>query len=356
MALAGSFELLMNKEFIARLHEGIDTATERVFIQVMTFDGDPAGLGVADRLIAAAQRGVDVRLTVDLFAFRYISDVRATSAAVMGEAADTHDMFDRLEQAGVAVTYVGPWGPLFAWAAVRNHKKIFVVDSTAYLGGINISDHNFEWLDFTIGIGDQTAVSEIVSDFEATRRGEIASYEGAIVTNENIERTFDEMIRTAKRSIVVASPYALDLDLDKRLSAASAPAKTLITPQVSNMGLFRLTDPYMRERLVRNGVQLTTFEQFFHAKFLLVDEERLLVGSSNFGRHSFRCNQEIGIVIEDRAVIRQLLEALPPTRPIELVPTRLQQGLGLLAEYCFFAGLNLLERTVVSRAPVLASR
>ena len=49
----------------------------------MTFDGDDSGLAVADLLIdAATHRGVDVRLLVDCFALRYVSDTRATERSV----------------------------------------------------------------------------------------------------------------------------------------------------------------------------------------------------------------------------------------------------------------------------------
>ncbi len=356
MPVASTYELLMNERFVEQLHRGIDSATERVFIQVMTFDGDDAGLGVEQRLIAAAERGVDVRLTVDVFAFRYVSDTRATKSAVAGEVGETHAMFDRLEAAGIQITYVGPWGPLLVFGPLRNHKKIFVVDDMVYLGGINISDHNFDWLDFIVGIGDPDIVSETVDDFHATRRGERVSRSTAIITNERIEETFDEMINSAEESIVVASPYALDLDLERKLAAATAPSKTVITPQQSNFPMFQKTDPYMRERILRHDVELRTFTDFFHAKFLLVDNERLLVGSSNFGRHSFRCNQEICVVIDDRSFIDALLQALPATKPIEHRPSRLRYWLGCLVEAYFFIGTNLLERIVVPRAPVLTSR
>lgn len=120
--------------------------------------------------------------------------------------------------------------------------------------------------------------------------------------------------------------------------------------------MFRRTDPYMRERILRHDVELLTFTDFFHAKFLLVDNERLLVGSSNFGRHSFRCNHEICVVIEDPVFIEALLNALPATKPIEHRPSKLRYFYGLPVEYYFFGGTNLLERIVVPRAPVLASR
>ena len=350
------FELLTNTEFVEQFSTGIATANRRIYIQVMTFDGDDSGLGIAELLVDAAARGVDVRLTVDLFAFRYVSDTHATDEAVHDEAAATHAMFDRLEAAGVDVTYVGPWGPLLMFGPVRSHKKIFVIDDTVYLGGINISDHNFEWFDLAVRTQSEAIVEESVADFLQTRRGERTAKRGAIVTNEQIEVVFDELISNAKESILVVSPYALDPDLDRRLAAASAPSKTVVSPQSSNYWTLRQTDHYMRERLLRRGITLKTFSDFFHAKFLLVDEKTVLIGSSNFGRHSFRCNQEICIVIDDEVFVESLISAMPELTPAAHESSRLRYLLGMAAQGYLFTGIGLLERIVVPRAPVLASR
>ena len=347
---------MTNEDFVETLTTGIATATKRVLIQVMTFDGDESGLAVADLLIAAAQRGVDVRVTVDLFAFRYVSDTKVTEDEVADEIAATHDMFDRMEAAGVKVTYVGPWGPLLVAGPARSHKKIFVLDDAVFLGGINISDHNFEWFDLVVRTEDAQTVAETVEDFHATRRGERVAKNGAIVTNEEVETVFDEMVMSAESSILVVSPYALDIDLEKRLAAASAPSKTVITQQSSNYWTLRQSDHYMSERLLRRGVNLETFTDFFHAKFLVVDKKRVLIGSSNFGRHSFRCNQEICVVIEDEEFVTSILDLLPPTQPLDHKLSKPQYWLGGAAEYYLFAGINFVERIVVPRVPIIAAR
>lgn len=348
--------LLTNELFVAALHDGIDSATERIFIQVMTFDGDRAGIGVAERLVAAAKRGVDVRLTVDIFAFRYVSDTRVTEYEVQDEVRETHAMFDRLEAAGVDVTYVGPWGPMLAFVAIRHHKKIFVIDDTAYLGGINVSDHNFAWFDFVVSLKDPMVVGELVDDFHATRRGERSARAGAIVTNTCIEERFDAVISSAEHSILIVSPYALDSPLSRLLAAANAREKVVVTPQRLNSVLLRWAAEYVRERVQKAGVDLQTMPDFFHAKFVLVDGQRLLVGSSNFGRHSFRCNQEVCVEIDDRACIEALMESLPETQPIDFTPSRFGRVRGFVVESGLGLAITVLEKLAVNRVPVLASR
>ena len=65
MIAGRSMRLLRNREFIEDLKHVLGSAERRVLVQVMTFDGDASGLEVADLMVEAARRGVDVRLRQD---------------------------------------------------------------------------------------------------------------------------------------------------------------------------------------------------------------------------------------------------------------------------------------------------
>lgn len=308
--------LLDNREFVEDLHRALRTAERRVLIGVMTFDGDASGLAVADLLAAAAGRGVDVRLVVDCFALRYVSDRKATDPSVRDEAAATTAMFDRLRAAGVAVTFTQPFGPLLLFGLSRNHKKLYVVDDEAYLGGINVSDHNFGWRDFMVRVGDPAIVTALAEDFARTERADRRSVSTAVLTNREIEPVFNDIVSGATHSLVLASPYSLDVGIVKLLGQARAPAKAVITAQKNNYRCLRLAEPYIWRRLAGAGVELRTYPDFFHARFLLADDDTLLVGSSNFSRHSFRCNQEVCLLVTDARFIkgfkaRMLSDTLP---------------------------------------------
>ncbi len=310
--------LLDNREFVEELHQALRSAERRVLVQVMTFDGDASGLAVADLMADAAGRGVDVRLLVDLYALRYVSDRPAKDPEVQAEAAETAAMFERLRAAGVTVTFTQPWGPVLLFGLSRNHKKLYVVDGHAYVGGINISDHNFAWRDFMIRITDAATVEVLAEDFGRTERGERQSLAGSIITNAEIEPAFKDIVNGAARSLVLASPYSLDIGIVKLLERAQAPDKTVITARENNFKLLRAAEPYIWGRLSRSGVDLRTYPDFFHARFLLADDDKLLVGSSNFSRHSFRCNQEVCLLITDTDIIADFKDRmLADTEPLE---------------------------------------
>jgi len=351
-------QLLTNQEFIEDLHRALASAERRVLVQVMTFDGDASGLAVADLLAGAAGRGVDVRLVVDCFALRYVSDRKDTDPSVLHESAETKAMFARLRSAGVAVTFTQPFGPVKFFGLSRNHKKLYVVDDHAYLGGINISDHNFAWRDFMIRTTDPAIVDALTDDFARTERGDRRSVNTAVLTNREIEPAFSEIINGAARSLVLASPYSLDVGIVKLLGQARAPAKTVITAQQNNYRWLLLAEPYIWRRLARAGVELRTYPDFFHARFLLADDDKLLIGSSNFSRHSFRCNQEVCLLITDAEFIAgfkaRMLADTGPLEPTERGHATAATVTGAVVAHFYFHALIGAAKLVAPLSPALA--
>ncbi len=359
--MTGSFQLLDNFEFVADLSRRLARARRRVLIQVMTFDGDAAGLAVAELLARAASRNVDVRLLIDCFALRYVSDRRSSHHEVRAEAAETATMFQRLLRSGVSVQFTQPWGPLLMFGLSRNHKKMYVIDDHAYVGGINISDHNFAWRDFMVRTDDPEVVAALADDFACTQRGERRSVNSRIITNRELEPVLTDLVIGAARSVTLASPYALDVGMVELLERSQAENRTVITAQENNYRWLRVAEPYLWHRLRRSEVELCTYPEFFHLRFLLVDDSKLLVGSSNFNRHSLRCNQELGVLIEDPAFIAAFkARFLVDVEPLDV--SRLSQQSPVaragsaLAAYFYFAAIVRAAHLLAPFAPVLARR
>ena len=360
----GLLRLLDNREFVRDLHQSLAGAERRILVQVMTFDGDASGLAVADLLAGAVGRGVDVRLLVDCFALRYVSDRKDTDPSVRDEATETKAMFDRLRAAGVAVTFTQPFGPVKFFGMSRNHKKLYVVDDHAFLGGINISDHNFAWRDFMVRTTDPATIEAVAEDFARTEQGDRRSVNGAVLTNREIEPAFTQLVDEATASLVLASPYSLDLGIVKLLGQARAPVKTVITARQNNYRWLRAAEPYIWSRLARAGVELRTYPDFFHARFLLADDHKLLVGSSNFSRHSFRCNQEVCLLITDTEFIAdfkaRMLADTGPLEPTErshsTMATVAARVTGAVVAHFYFHGIIGAAQVVAPYTPALARR
>jgi cardiolipin synthase len=333
--VAGStrFEILMGAPaFWARAAADIAAARRRVLLQAMTFEGDAAGLGVAAAIAAspAARRAV----LVDDYSRWIVSDRHIWSPATLfdraarDEVRATRTMFADLVAGGVGVRVTNPVGVLFANFAARNHKKLIVADDVAYLGGINFSDHNFAWPDFMLRLEGQEAADALADDFDATYAGrprawrrqmdglELHSLEGR--TNAAGFAEVFRMIQSAGREIVVISPY-LTFPFSGALARAAGRGVTvrLITPWASNK-------PTVRNALLataaRAGFEVHLLPGMTHLKGLLIDDERLIVGSSNFDFASLAAEEEFLAVISDasaieafrRQIIAPLLDQAPP--------------------------------------------
>jgi cardiolipin synthase len=352
-----SYTLLQTDQFISELQAGIDAAHHRILVQLMTFDGDAAGQDIADRLIRAVERGVKVRLLVDCFVLRFVSDQPVGRAAVKDEAAATTAMYERLRQAGVDLTFTHPHGPGNLFSLARNHKKLFVIDDDVYLGGINVSDHNFSWHDFMIRIDDDAVLDAVIDDFEFTFAGGRRSVNGAIITNREVEKVFNSMLAEAEHSVELASPYAIDVGLTRLMAKVTAPHKRVIATKRNNFLVYRAMSPFLKWKLRRGGAELASYTNFSHSKFLLVDDSKLLIGSSNFGRHSFWCNQEICLLITDAEFIQEFKETLMrDTEPLDERLPVIKVAFGALVSYIMYGCVIGLRYTVAPRVPNLSRR
>ena len=298
-------------EFWARARADMAVARRRLLVQAMTFEGDAAGRDVA-RAIAASPAS-DRAVLVDDYSRLNLSDRSlllpgwGRDATLREEAGATRAMFADLAAAGVAVRRTNPVGPLaWNWPG-RNHKKLIVADDVAWIGGINFSDHNFAWDDLMLRIEGAGEADWLADDFAATAASRPAAararWPGLTLlsldgrTNRLGFAPVFEAITGALSSITVVSPYLTFPFTDHLAGAARrGVAVDLITPGASNK-------PVVGAALVhwarRAGVRAWLTPEMIHLKALIIDGERLIVGSSNFDFVSLTAEEELVAIIDD---------------------------------------------------------
>src|SRR5439155_15203987 len=151
-------------EFWARLSEDLRAAQRSVFVQTFALEGDAVGKQLSGALLGSA--ATDKRVLADSFTrvvlsdrFRY-SPVNFFDEELRHEARETAAMMDELEQHGVGIRFTNPYGLSPRRLLSRNHKKLIVLDdATAYLGGINFSEHNACWHDMMLHIEEEAGVA-----------------------------------------------------------------------------------------------------------------------------------------------------------------------------------------------------
>lgn len=327
------YELLVGSDaFWARAEADIAAARRRVLVQAMTFEGDRAGRSVGQAVAASAAE--DRRVLVDDYTRFVISDRFVYSPHALldpdfrAEVQSTRGMFDAMQTAGAGVRVTNPAGPLLAGFAYRNHKKLIVADNAAYLGGINFSDHNFSWHDLMLRIDDAQVSNLLTRDFDATYTGRSQSWTteaGDIVLhgldgrdNHSGFASIIGLIDQAEHEIAVISPY-LTFPFTDALARASARGVEvkLVTPGPNNKPTVR---DYLLWTAARAGWDVRLTREMIHLKGMLIDDRKLVLGSSNFDFVSYWIEEELVAVISNTGLIRDFRERVLAPLVAEATP------------------------------------
>lgn len=310
-------ELLVNfDEFWKRLRADICAAKESVFLQTFALEGDSIGKQLGEALLVSSAK--DKRILADSFTRIVLSDrLRYAPANIFdqelnNEARETEKMRAELEAAGVEIKFTNPYGASPRKLLSRNHKKLIVIDGrTAYIGGINFSEHNAAWHDMMFRIDDIDAVTFLREDYVSTweNRERLSHRKGADIEllaldGRDNRRAFQrvlDVIDNAQQRIFVESPY-ITFPFYERLRAAAVRGLDvkIVTPEQNNWRLFR---NYARLESARSGIDLRSYRGMSHLKAMLIDDDYLVAGSSNFDYLSYRLYQEIIAIFTDRRLI-----------------------------------------------------
>lgn len=324
--LSNSFRLLVGPAaFLQSLEADLPTCQKSLYVQFSTYEGDASGQSFADLLVTKANAGVDVRLTVDYYSDAVLNDVYPILLhrrhEVNQERNKTLNLFEALQDNGVQVRRTAPMGPLWIYALYRDHKKMIVLDEQiAYVGGINISDHNFAWHDFMIRIEGplaQTLAAEYRSSWQGTTQAYASpAPSGDFILNQCAGRysIFDEilaMINRASSEIIIESPYLLGDTIESALLAAAergVKAK-LIIPWHSNKQVWRWWIKASLRRLNHPNITYYGYQgehNMTHAKLVIVDNQWASFGSYNMFELEGLTQKELNIFSDNPALIAQL--------------------------------------------------
>lgn len=311
--------------FMRELNVSLAACQRSLYVQFMTYEGDQSGLAFSNLLAEKAAAGVDVRLMVDGYSDVVISDVYPLLIhkrhSVNRERTQTQALFESLRARSVGVKRTAPPGFLNMYILYRNHKKMIVIDDqVAFVGGINISDHNYSWHDFMVKI-EGPLVRDLARDFCSTWAGspivlDTPVSDGDFILNQCAGRysLFEEtlaMIERAERTLVIESPYLLGNRIEPAIRAAATRGVrvNIITPLHSNKWLYRLWSRKLHHRL--NHPNITIYGHagnggMTHAKLMIVDDRWATFGSFNMIELEGLTQKELNVFSSDPSLIAQL--------------------------------------------------
>lgn len=319
-------------DYFPALLAAIDAAEVEIYLESYIFANDVIGHQVANALCRAAERGVQVNVTVDGF----------------GASNFKFDFFSRLTVAGVRAMFYRPEIGRFHFKRHRLrrlHRKLVVIDARiAFVGGINIIDDNnapFDMrphYDYAVRVEGPVLrqvhhavrrMWETVSWVNFKRRFRLApvadpccaaagTQNAAFLIRDNIRHRNDilhaylDAIDNAKHDILIANAYFLPgLRFGRALYAAAQRGVkiTVLLQGKSDHQLFRYATQTLYAATLAAGVRIFEYEKsFMHAKVAVIDGEWATVGSSNIDPFSLLLAKEANLVVRD-AVFAGELEA-----------------------------------------------
>ena len=300
-----------------RLEQVAMESKESLLIQAMTFEGDNAGRWLIDIMKSCSAK--DKRLLVDSYSKVVINDHFVKSLKYLNdstfrnEVKATSKLIEEARNADIQVKFTNPVGFFGQKYPLRNHKKMVVVDGrTSFLGGVNFSDHNFSWHDMMVELHDDKLGESLVSDFDTTwsgrnqstttktDEGELYFFNG--IKSQSLYRDFFKHIEGAKKAVQIISPYISEPLLGVlRSVAANGVEIMIVSPQENNKSIFK--NIILSEQ--RKGYfQLKRYSGMSHMKAILIDDNKLIFGSSNYDLVSYYFEQEVVFVSEDETLIQ----------------------------------------------------
>ena len=314
-------KLLLPEDYIKRAAADIRKAQKRVLLISMVFADHPATHELIKELEAAAQRGVSVTVSADVFTYGEVSGSFLPVKYYSPNSRSATKMAKRLKSVGVKFVWLGR-GRAFIFSG-RTHSKWCVVDDTAYVfGGVNMYEGGIHNNDYMFRV-ENSALADRLS-YEQTRiaRAERTSsnypstafplgedralFDGGIVGQSIIYRRANELARDAKK-ILFVSQYGPTGKLGR-----------ILKKKHSRLYFNRPEQADFINRLLIKFNALTTRtktsyrkKKYLHAKFMIFtmpDGSKIaLTGSHNFASSGVLLGtREVALETKDPAVISQL--------------------------------------------------
>ena len=315
---------------LADLKKDLLNAKKSINIEYYIFANDKTGNDIMKILCQKAREGVDVKLIYDS----------------IGSRKAPRRFFKKLEDAG---GQVGEFFPPFMHIRLinlklnyRNHRKVVVVDGKiGYTGGINIRNDHLgldkklkPWRDTHIrveGAGVYALQNIFLDDWRYCKNDNTPlrlylengyfpspTIKGNATTQlvtsgpdsavPKILEAYVKMITNAKKRVYIQTPYFIPDDVfisALRIAVKSGIDVRIMVPKIPDKKtVYLATLSYLKE-VAELGIKIYLYNGFLHSKTLLVDDNKLSIGTCNTDNRSFRLNFEDTVIIYSKELNKQ---------------------------------------------------
>jgi len=316
-----SIRLLKNgSEVFPAMHAAIDGAASSVSLEMYIFNDDGTGRNFRDRLVAAARRGVEVRVLIDAFGSWSVAD----------------SFWTDLRQAGGEVRWFRPIRR--GLLPFRNHRKLLLVDGRiTFIGGLNIGDEYYQgkdgeppWRDNALQLSEGEALQLQASFQQMWERAEqplhlrfrtlgagrprasawlpmgskvLMLESGPEDPFRPVRRAYGRIVRRSRRSIDLAMSYFTPpghVLWELKRAVKRGVRVRLLFPARSDVAIARWAARGLYGRLLRAGMEVWEYgPAMLHAKLAIMDDT-VVAGSANLDIRSGRINYELVAAVRDK--------------------------------------------------------
>jgi cardiolipin synthase A/B len=309
-------------KFYTAMLDDINRAKKSIYLEMYKFANDVIGQKFRDALTRKSREGIDIKLLLDAW---------GTS---VGPA-----FFSELIRNGGEVRYFKRLRFNINWLTrhhSRNHRKLLIIDDEiTYMGSANLTAYSLNWRELVIRL--QGNISTVFKrSFMESRKiynkiyfntksfSRVLTYgnfrimrDVPSITRQRIKKRFEDLIRQAKKEIIIETPYFLPGFLLRKFlmdAARRGLNVTIITPKQSDVTIVDVLRSKYLGMLHKSGINLQFYMPYnLHAKLMLIDGEAFTVGSSNFDYRSFRYMHEVMLYGRDPAIFEGFMQHVTET-------------------------------------------
>lgn len=314
--------LVDGTNFFPAMLKEIETARHSVLLEFYFVSSGVIASLFIDELIAAAHRGVMVKLIIDAFgSYHFSSEDR-----------------QRLEHAGISIVVYNPLHlKKLTYNFSRDHRKLLVVDQqVAFIGGTGLSDvywlgeeQGCPWHELMARV-EGPVVADLVMiynelwqrctaqrlspggsiEYKGTSKVRVRTVQG--LYQQDIKASFLRRVNSAEGQVWMMTAYFLpSYSMRCALSKAAkrgVDVKLIIAgPYTDQSWIFHASKRFY-SRLLKAGVRIYEYQpRFLHAKMSVVDKWAS-IGSCNLDHWNLRWNLEANIEVQDSRCVEEMTE------------------------------------------------
>ena len=298
--------------------DAIQSARITIRLETYIYSNGDSGRQFLAALLAAAQRGVRVRVLVDAF----------------GSWELPNQFFAPLVAAGGEMHYFNPLRP---WRfGVRDHRKLLVCDdSVAFVGGFNIADEydgdgvTRGWCDLGARIESTALAASLAKSFDELfaladfrrkplmrlrafkrkRKSHPKPTEDLLLSHPGrgaspFQIALHQSLAQARDIRIISSYFLRTRRIGRYLlhAARNGGRVQLILAGQSDVPIAQLAARSLYHRLLKAGVEIYEYQpQILHAKMIISDGVTY-IGSSNLDIRSLNLNYELMLRFDDKTI------------------------------------------------------